>query len=55
MEGGHHLQVCNNIKKIKLIEVQCYVLLLSVLGVKLDVKMREKETLEYGRMHVFEQ
>ena len=39
-------------KYLKLIEVQCNVLFLSVLGVELVVKMREKVSLEYGRMHI---
>ena len=37
----------------KLIEVQCNVLFLSAFGIELDSKMREKESLEYGRMHIF--
>ena len=33
--------------------MQCNVLFLSAFGIKLDVKMRDKESLECGRMHIW--
>ena len=37
---------------LKLIDVQSNVLFLSAFGVEVDVKMREKESLECERMHI---
>ena len=35
-----------------MIEVQCNVLFLSTFDIEIDVKIREKESLECGRMHI---
>ena len=45
---------CNNIKYLKLFEVQCNVLFLSVFGVELAVKYERKrvKNVECGRIHI---